>query len=1094
VAGEEAIVHRKWRRDVRRTVACLRSRAIARLSLLVVACATLVPVPAMAQPTTGTLGLASGSPVSFGAPDGPILSAGNSDRGVKAGATAGAPHVTPVYEQPANDAVALGMLIDGAGYGASSNSDWSDIASGNFCGGAEKELLLVKNKHSNFSIMRGPVPYAAGAFDLESNASHPWRAAAAGNLDADPFDEIAAVRKVTATGVADVVLMKVDPAACDVAKVVAKATVGNPANSEWLDAAIGNFDGRGKQIALLKASHSNFFLLRPSRSTLTVTFSSDLNTDPSYPWRAVAAGDLDGDGVDELVAARTVSDGRGATVIAYKWTDATFKPVAISAFGNNGNSDWSGMTVGDFNGDGRAAIALVKDDHSNFAVLDLPPASVTLRVLATSDLDSAAGQDWRGVTATDWSGGDKGAAELVAVRAAKDPYRADLFVYGNPFHRASRDATLEGTRAQWDQARGVSPQEIVGWATESHTNTVSWSIIEPGDYDALVEFLKYTNGVSVDGEPLRVWLTLVPPDAVKHGLCSRPADSPLTPWNELALFAAGPGGDPTAYCTDYVGWGAAIGRLAAAHPHLVAFGVDDFLHHPELVSGEVLAEMQSRVRAQAPWVSFVPTAYHDDLGTNPPDMARTFDTMMFYFRNEKAKPICLTDPCGVNSVSRAPGEFADATAFMPAGRRLQVGTYWGQLYSISPPGDASNRYDYDLVRLARNVPSVAGVTAYPMIPKTAGFTCNEFNVLDDEFCTLRRVFGATPQPANRADLTSASGARPAAGNPNAYVFAAHGVENVIYRGADNHAHELWRTATGIGHSDLTALAGAPNVQGDPMAYVFAAQDIQNVVYRGTDNHVHGLYWSTGAVGHDDLTSLSGAPPAAGSPYGYVFDAIGFQNVLYRGADGRLHGLYWSCCGVGHDDLTALSGASGPAGDPFGYVFAALGVQNALYRGADGRLHGLHWSTGGVGHDDLTALSGAPAPSGNARAYVAPTYGLQVAVYKGVDNHLHGLYWSTGAVGHDDLTNASKAPSPASDPTGYFTANDGSHHIVYASADGHVHHLAWTVGVVSHDDLSALTAAPPAVGNPTAYLAADGKTQHVIFRSADGHLHDLVFGN
>jgi hypothetical protein len=145
------------------------------------------------------------------------------------------PFTTPVYAQPADDSIAFGSLLEGAGYGAETNSDWTDIASGNFCGGAEKELVLLKNRHSNFSIMRGPTPYAVGAFDNESNAAHQWRTVAAGDLDGDSFDEIVAVRRVTAARVPDVFVMKVDPSACDVAKVTQSATVGAVGNSEWLE-------------------------------------------------------------------------------------------------------------------------------------------------------------------------------------------------------------------------------------------------------------------------------------------------------------------------------------------------------------------------------------------------------------------------------------------------------------------------------------------------------------------------------------------------------------------------------------------------------------------------------------------------------------------------------------------------------------------------------------------------------------------------------------------------------------------------------------------------------------------------------------------
>jgi hypothetical protein len=96
--------------------------------------------------------------------------------------------------------------------------------------------------------------------------------------------------------------------------------------------------------------------------------------------------------------------------------------------------------VGDFNADRRKAIVLVKNAHSNFVVLDVPArSSPQLRILATADLDSVAGQDWRDLAATDWLTGDQGASELVAVRAAGGRYRTDLFVYGNPFHRIARD-------------------------------------------------------------------------------------------------------------------------------------------------------------------------------------------------------------------------------------------------------------------------------------------------------------------------------------------------------------------------------------------------------------------------------------------------------------------------------------------------------------------------------------------------------------------------------------------------------------------------------------------------------------------------------
>jgi|GEM_PF-2117100 len=1008
----------------------------------------------------------------------------------------------PTFTTPANDGVALSRLLEGAGWGASTNSDWTDMTSGNFCGGAEKELVLVKNAASQFSVMRGPTPYPVGTFKLDSDANHPWRAVTAGDLDGDGYDELVAVRKVTAAGVPDLEIAKVDRSSCDGATVVGTANVGNTANSEWLDLAIGNFDGSGKQIAMLKAAPSNLFLARFSPGGISASAVAGLDASTTYPWRALAAGDLDGDGIDELVAARKVSDGVGATVLVYKWVRGAFRVAGTSTFGNTGNSDWSGITVGDFNGDGHKTIAVVKNAHSNFAILDWTPASTVINVIATNNLDSVAGQNWRAVTAVDWMGGDNGATELVAVRAAVGAYRADLFVYGNAFHRAARESAQTGQRATWDEPRDIDIATIVKWAVESNVNTINWHLSSPNDYPRLVELLEATKTVCAPGRrKMRVAVTLVPERVAQlPDNCSQPVDSPLTAWNELAYFNA-PAGS-LANCGNTLAWGSLIGRLAVDYPHLIGIGIDDLLHYPDMLAPEVVAELQSRMRSQAPWLSFVPTGYYDDLTRNPPDMARTFDTMLYYFRGDYASqrdgieaPCLDAKRCDLDgTISTVPYEVKLARAFLPAGRKLQVGTYWATHGSGPTMQETTARYSHDLVRMLRNLPDVDGVTAYPMQTNPGNVVCDEYNALKDKYCALRKAYGAPAQPVTATNLTAAFGAPLATGNPASYAFAAQGTHNVVYRASNGHAYAIWRTATGIGRTDLTALAGAPNVTGDPAAYAYPAQNMNNVLYRGSDNHVYDLFWTTGAVGKRDLTALAGAPNAAGPPHGVVFAALGVQNAVYRADNGRLYSLWWSSgATVGRDDLTTLSGAPKPmvGADPFSVVFDSLAVENALYRGNDNHLHSLYWSTGAVGHDDLTALSGAPLPAGNVKSYIATTYNLENALYRGEDGHVHGLYWSTGAVGHDDLTWASHAPLPKGDPTGYFVAADGSHHVVYRDVDGHVQALAWTVGVVTRDDLTLLAGAPNAASEPTAYVAPDG-SHHVVYRSSDNHLHDLSF--
>ena len=86
----------------------------------------------------------------------------------------------------------------------------------------------------------------------------------------------------------------------------------------------------------------------------------------------------------------------------------------------------------------------------------------------------------------------------------------------------------------------------------------------------------------------------------------------------------------------------------------------------------------------------------------------------------------------------------------------------------------------------------------------------------------------------------------------------------MYRGSDNHIHELFLFNGGSawGTGDLTAAAGATPTAGDPAAYV-RSDGVNAVVYRGSDNHIHELFLLNGgsAWGTGDLTAATGATPA-----------------------------------------------------------------------------------------------------------------------------------------------------------------------------------------------------------------------------------------
>src|SRR5207247_1739888 len=152
-------------------------------------------------------------------------------------------------------------------------------------------------------------------------------------------------------------------------------------------------------------------------------------------------------------------------------------------------------------------------------------------------------------------------------------------------------------------------------------------------------------------------------------------------------------------------------------------------------------------------------------------------------------------------------------------------------------------------------------------------------------------------------------AAPAAGDPAGYVFdAGGGHQHVVYRGTDNHIYQLWRDPTDWRISDLTAATGAAPAAGDPAGYAFEADGgRQHVVYRGTDDHVHQLWRNPAGWHTNDLTAAPGPPPATGDPAGYAFTARATQHVVYCGPDDHIYQLWWDITGWHISDVSAACG-------------------------------------------------------------------------------------------------------------------------------------------------------------------------------------------
>jgi hypothetical protein len=145
------------------------------------------------------------------------------------------------------------------------------------------------------------------------------------------------------------------------------------------------------------------------------------------------------------------------------------------------------------------------------------------------------------------------------------------------------------------------------------------------------------------------------------------------------------------------------------------------------------------------------------------------------------------------------------------------------------------------------------------------------------------------------DLSGSAGSPNAAGKPTGYYRRSDDSHQIVYRAGNGHLYELWWVGVApVQAGDLRAAAGAPAAASDPAAYFSASTNSKHVVYRGADNHLHELVWAPGGSvpAHADLTSEAGAPDASDTPSAFSVESDRSQHVIFRGSDNQVHEIFW----------------------------------------------------------------------------------------------------------------------------------------------------------------------------------------------------------
>ena len=84
---------------------------------------------------------------------------------------------------------------------------------------------------------------------------------------------------------------------------------------------------------------------------------------------------------------------------------------------------------------------------------------------------------------------------------------------------------------------------------------------------------------------------------------------------------------------------------------------------------------------------------------------------------------------------------------MPAGRKLQVGFYYGDYFGgATTPQIGTAKYDFDLTMKALQMPELGGVTAYPLEvnPASVMTGCLAPGADQAKFDVLRKVYPLFP--------------------------------------------------------------------------------------------------------------------------------------------------------------------------------------------------------------------------------------------------------------------------------------------------------------------------------------------------------------
>lgn len=245
-------------------------------------------------------------------------------------------------------------------HGWGSGSDWRGVASGNFGGDDAHEFVVVRNYDGMIGTME---PYGKKFHSVTNdkyyNGQYNWRGIAAGDFFGDNKSEIVTLSNHTDPSNNGVYILKIENNNI----VEQTKSIGWDAQSDWVGAAAGNFITGGKDdFIAVKNLNKEVLVFNFNGTTPQLVHTNALNLPVNSKITAVASGNLDGTGKDEIVLLVNADDVNYNGIYVYNIDDNGVMTKISQSTGWGPASEWKGLAVGDLDGNGVDEIIA----HRNF--------------------------------------------------------------------------------------------------------------------------------------------------------------------------------------------------------------------------------------------------------------------------------------------------------------------------------------------------------------------------------------------------------------------------------------------------------------------------------------------------------------------------------------------------------------------------------------------------------------------------------------------------------------------------------------------------------------------------------------------------------